>query len=110
MTSPLADHLSIDDAGKITAKTVEGQDFIDLFDLAAPGRDQLRADRLAVLRLKQELPDNPDVDMIYRRAFGYPSELPDLTTLKPPGGNANKGSEKQCCHARRERKELPDVY
>ncbi|MDY3561305.1 HNH endonuclease [Gemmata sp. JC673] len=110
LTTPLADHLVVDDRGKITGKTTAGQDFIDLFDLDAPGRDRLRADRLAVLRAKQSHPDDPDIDAIYRRAFGYPAVLPDLTALKPPAGNGKEGSETDSCHARRLRNEPPDVY
>jgi hypothetical protein len=109
LTTPLANHLVINNDGKISAKTTEGQDFIDLFDLAAPGRNRLRADRLAVIRLKKKHPDDPDVDAIFKRAFGYPTELPDLTATRP-SGNAKENSDKQSCHARRLRKELPDVY
>jgi len=110
LTTPLADHLIVDDQGRIVAKTTEGLDFIDLFDLSAPGRNRLREDRLALLRAKQNHPEDPDIDALYRRAFGYPDVLPDLSALDPPGGNANLGSEKQCCHALRLRNELPDVY
>lgn len=94
----LGDHLSVNDEGEIVAKTTDGQDFIDLFDLTAPGRDRLRKDKLRIIALKQRYPDDADADAHYRLAFGYPLDLPDLTTLEPEG-NTIPGSQDKSAHA-----------
>jgi hypothetical protein len=110
LETPLGNHLSINENGEISASTPQGQEFIDLLNLDVSGRNQLRKDRLRILRLKESLPDNPDVDAVFRRAFGYPADLPDLSGLIPPGGNANTGSENKSFNALRARGELPEVY
>lgn len=110
LVDPLANHLSVDESGTVTALTPEGAIFVDVLRLNTPGRIRLRQDRFTLLRLKQKYPQDEDADAIYRRAFGYPADLPDLSALNPPGGNANRGSETRSAFARRQRGELPDVY
>ena len=44
-----------------------------------------------LLDLKARYPDDPDIDALFRDAFGYPDDLPDLAALRPPGGNARPG-------------------
>ena len=39
-----------------------------------------------------------------------PHDMPDLRTLRPPGGNDNPGCEDACYFARAERGELPSTY
>ncbi len=112
--NPLAEglgaHLIVSEAGIVAALTDEGTEWINTFRLNRPGRVGLRLEKLAVLRAKQLHPDCPVVDKLHRRAFGYPVELPDLSVLRPPGGNALPGSESRSHFARRERGELADVY
>lgn len=110
LASALADHLTVDAAGTVNALTPEGQDMIDLFALNSPGRTAQRIEKLTLLHAKQAHSADPDIDHLYRRAFGYPDDLPDLALLRPPQGNANVGSEARSHHARRTRGELPDVY
>jgi hypothetical protein len=71
---------------------------------------EVRKECLLVLRAKREQPDNPTIHELFVRKFGYPADLPNLTTLRPPDGNAQQGSEKDCYHARRVRGELEEVY
>ncbi len=42
--------------------------------------------------------------------FGYPDDLPDLASLRPPGGNTLPAGIDTSHHARRSRGELPAVY
>jgi hypothetical protein len=44
------------------------------------------------------------------RLMGYPADLPDLSPLRPPGGNSRPDGVGQSHFARRERGELPAVY
>ena len=42
--------------------------------------------------------------------LGFPDDLPDLSKLRPPGGNAKPDGIEQSHFRRRERGELPDTY
>jgi hypothetical protein len=42
--------------------------------------------------------------------MGYPTSLPDLASLNPPGGNTKPEGVKTSAFARREREKLPEVY
>ena len=110
--NPLAEavgfHVAVREDGMAVALTAEGEDWVITFRLNSTGRVGLRLEKLVILRSKQTHPD--DIDHIFRRTFGYPDELPDLSLLRPPGGNALRGSESRSHFARRERGELADVY
>ena len=47
---------------------------------------------------------------LYRELMGYPVDLPDLSSLRPPAGNSRPEGIAQSHAARRERGELPDIY
>ena len=47
---------------------------------------------------------------LYRQLIGYPADLPDMTTLRPPQGNTRPDGIAQSHLARRQRGELPDTY
>ena len=83
---------------------------IDLFHLDKLPAREVREEYLLLLRAKQEQPDNPTIHALFLRKFGYPTDLPDLRKLRPPGSNMKTGSEGGCCLARRERGELPEYY
>ena len=106
----LGSHVRVHSDGTTEALTREGQAFIELFGLDSPGRNGLRLHKLVILRSKQTHSDDADIDHIFRRAFGYPDDLPDLSVLRPPGGNAVAGSESRSHFARRSRGELDAIY
>lgn len=108
--SCLADHLVIHEDGSAHALTLEGQDFIDFFDLAGPDQVGIRDEKLSCLRAKKNHPNDADIDKIYRKAFGYPDDLPDLRTKRPPQGNAKPDGLLRSYHTRRAQGTLPDVY
>jgi hypothetical protein len=103
-------HVQVAADGAIAALTPQGQQLIDLFHLDKPPAREVREEYLLLLRAKKEHPDNPTIHALFLRKFGYPTDLPDLRKLRPPGGNAKKSSEDTCCQARRERGELPEYY
>ncbi len=109
-TDTMAHLLNVDTDGIVHALTPRAEFVIEVFDLNEPGRISLRLEKLAILRSKQTHPDDADIDHLFRRAFGYPDDLPDLSALKPPGGNAAAGSESRSHFARRSRGELEAVY
>jgi hypothetical protein len=47
---------------------------------------------------------------LYLRLMGYPDDLPDLSRLRPPGGNEQPKGIQQSYFAKRERGELPVTY
>jgi hypothetical protein len=47
---------------------------------------------------------------LQRRYLGYPANLPDLSALKPPGGNSRPEGIERSAFARRQRRDLPEVY
>lgn len=103
-------HVGVGPDGVAVAFSPAGEDWITMFGLNSRGLVESRRDKLASLRAKYAHPADPDIDRLYRRAFGYPDDLPDLAALKPPGGNARAGSESLSHFARRRRGELADVY
>jgi hypothetical protein len=42
--------------------------------------------------------------------MGYPVDLPDLSSLRPPAGNSRPEGVVQSYATRRERGKLPDIY
>ncbi|MGH8646843.1 MAG: hypothetical protein ACREX4_21245 [Gammaproteobacteria bacterium] len=46
---------------------------------------------------------------LFRRLMKYPDELPDLSTLRPPGNSRPQGV-RQSCYARRACGNLPETY
>jgi hypothetical protein len=104
------EHLLVRDDGSIQALTDDGQQLIDLLHLDKKPAVEVREECLLLLRAKREQPDNPTIHELFVRKFGYPTELPDLTSFRPPGGKAKEGSEMHSYHARRSRGELAEVY
>ena len=103
-------HVAVRHDGFAVALSTDGEDWILAFRLNNAGRVGLRLEKLVILRSKQTHPDDADIDHLYCRAFGYPDDLPDLSVLRPPGGNAVAGSETRSHFTRPSRGELAEVY
>jgi hypothetical protein len=103
-------HLRVETDGIVTGLTDEGKFLIELLHLNAGSALGERRRILRVLRRREKYPGDQDVAADFREAFGYPEELPDLRTLRPPVGNPLEANEANCFYARREKGELPDVY
>jgi hypothetical protein len=106
----LADHLAVTNDGIVHALSVRGQDIIDQLHLNSESAIRTRNGVLRILRLKQRLPADHDVDDMFRELFGYPKDLPDLTKKKPPSGNSRGDATDSCFHACRLRGELSATY
>jgi hypothetical protein len=46
----------------------------------------------------------------YEQMMGFPEDLPDLSTLKPPRGNRRPEGISESCFVRKQRHELPSIY
>lgn len=99
--APIGQHLRVHGDGSIEALTADGQDLIDQLGLADDAFTEVRRHYLEIIALKREHPDDARVDRLFLQSFGYPDDLPDLTRLRPPGGNLRKGSEATSFHSRR---------
>jgi len=51
-----------------------------------------------------------DDESLLRDLLGFPDNLPDLASMRPPGGNTRPYGLTQSCFEQRKRGELPDVY
>ncbi len=106
---PLEDYVEFKTEGVARALTDGGQRLIDLCHLNRPA---LVAFRRNLLRLLTTLgrSDDPQAETAIQQLLGFPDDLPDLSRLRPPGGNDHPQGIAQSCHARRQRDELPHAY
>jgi len=103
-------HLTVNDQnGWIEGLTPLGKRTIRLLKLNHPLFIDRRRRSFSILSLKDEFPNHPKVRELFVQEFGFPEDLPDLRTLKPPKGNP-PNSEGSCYYVLRERRELPEVY
>jgi hypothetical protein len=110
--SPLGKHVRVHEDGSIEALTVEGQDLIDQLGLDRESVTRMRRYYLDVIALKREHVKDPRVHRHFIQGLGFPdrNNLPDLTALRPPGGNLRKGSETTCFHRRSAEGSLGPYY
>jgi hypothetical protein len=87
------------------AATPSAQKLIDLLGLNRPRLREFRELWIRIVRLAAR--HEPD---LFRRLLAYPPELPDLSNLRPPQGNARPEGIAQSHGERRRRGELPDTY
>ena len=102
-------HLEVLPDGSIHGLTPSGEDLIRICRLDRPNLTVFRRLMLDTLTFLQRKRD-PEASELYRRYFGYPTNLPDLAALKPPGGNSRPEGMEQSAFACRGRGELPDIY
>jgi hypothetical protein len=107
--SSLGTHLEVLSDGSIRGLTPAGEDLIHACRLDRPNLIAYRRlilDTLALLQRKRQ----QNATNLLKRYLGYPANLPDLTALRPPAGNARPAGVAECSFARKQRGELPDVY
>jgi len=109
-TVPLGGHVLLGADGMLTGLTDAGNAMIDLFHLNENPALSVRRLFQRLLQLSLDNLDGERAPNLLSILFGYPADMPDLRTLRPPGGNANPGSEDDCYFARAERGELSPVY
>jgi hypothetical protein len=102
-------HLTVQTDGTVRALTPAGDDFIAACRLnrsALVNFRRMMLDVLAFLRTRKE----KQAAALASRYLGYPEDLPDLTVLRPPGGNECPEGILQSALQRRRRGELPPTY
>ena len=108
-TAGMRQHLEVLADGTIHGLTAAGADLIRICRLDRPNLVAFRRLILDVLRFLGRKRDH-EAAALCRRYLGYPANLPDLSTLKPPGGNARPEGIERSAFACRARGELPEVY
>ena len=104
------EHLRLGEDAILVGLTTEGRDLIDILHLNHNPALAVRRTHLGLLVLKERYPVDAEVEAQFLGAFGFPDDMPDLRTLRPPGGNSQSHSEHVCYFARREGRGLPATY
>lgn len=105
----LAEHLGGQADGTIRALTPRGEALIDVCALNRPDLVAFRRDLRTLLDLLARR-RGEDATRLRQRYLGYPDDLPDLATFRPPGGNSRPEGIATCSLERRRRGELLDIY
>jgi hypothetical protein len=108
--TPLSRHLRVDEAGNVRATTPDGAKMIDLLQLNHPTYISRRVFYKELAILYRRSHDDKQIHNLYIHAFGYPDDLPDLNSLKPPLGNSLAFNVRESHHARKMRGELNNVH
>jgi len=101
----IASAVVIHDDGRLEALTLLAQEIVSSLGLNDPRYVQFRRRWIRIVRLAQS--HDP---ALLRDLLGYPSDLPDLARLRPPGGNSRPEGIARSHFARRERGELENAY
>jgi hypothetical protein len=91
--------------GTLHTETPAAARLVELLDLNHPRMVEWRSLWIQVVALSRR-----SDAALYRRIMAYPAELPDLSTLRPPGGNLRPEGIAESHYARRQRGELPETY
>jgi hypothetical protein len=105
LSSLLATTVKITKNGEILGTTPPARELIDLLGLNRPRWCEFRALWIGIVRLAEH-----HEPALSRQLLGYPTNLPDLSSLRPPEGNNRPDGIAQSHFARRERGELPETY
>jgi hypothetical protein len=108
-SQPLGDHLRIDREGEVEALTLEGQRLIELCRLDRATLTHFRQRLLSLVRFLSAA-EHPEAKEALVELLSLPADLPDLASLRPPGGNARPDGIAASYYERRRRGDIPDVY
>lgn len=105
LTSLVAATASVGEDGEITTSSPEAERIVELLDLNSDEKCEMRARLHDMIELLSAL--RPEQ---YRKWMGYTADLPDLSGLKPPGGNSRPEGVEHSHFTRKQRGELPETY
>lgn len=99
------DCLRVESNGTVTALNRHGRKLVSVIRLNHP---RFVAERLKTMKVLKVLAKH--APQLFQQMMGFPEELPDLSTLKPPQGNHRPAGVLESCLAQRPRGELPAFY
>ncbi len=91
--------------GSLTASGREARRIVERLGLNRPSYRRFRRLWIGVVAMARQA-DPQLLDQI----LGFPESLPDLSSLRPPGGNLTPEGIEQSHFRRRQRGELPEIY
>jgi hypothetical protein len=107
----LGKHIHFKPDGSVVGRTRKGKEFVLLFHLDVAPAIDVRNEKLMILRLKIDHPDNSEVARLFQVTFGYPEALPDLRRpAKQPKSNSRPKGVRNCHFVRKLKRQLPEVY
>lgn len=101
-------HCVIDDEGNISGLTEEGKLLIGVLELDSEQVTETRKRYLGIARLYAEFSNVEEVATLYHDVFGFPDDLPDLSTLRPDENSRPDGCQ-DCYYARHKEDRLDKV-
>jgi hypothetical protein len=104
-----ARHLEVPNDGTIHGLTPQGRELISLCRLDRPKLTAFRRGMLELLR-ELETRQGPEAAELRRRFWGFPMNLPRLSALRPPGGNARPQGIESSYVEQQRRSQLPEMY
>jgi hypothetical protein len=104
-TALTAEQIRVKVDGTIEGLSREARKIIRLLALDSESCNRWR--RLWLRNIELAAEHSPDQ---YVQLMGFPDDFPDLSRLRPPGGNSRLGGVEQSYFAQRQRGELPEIY
>lgn len=104
-----AEHLKVNEDGTIAVLTREGRELVQICALDRPKLITIRGKMIKLWRLLMAAEGN-NARALQSSFFGYPENLPCLSSLHPPAGNSKQDGVANCHFERRQRGELPELY
>ena len=105
LSNLLDSDIRVTEDGVIHASSPAASKLVEQLGLDRPRLREFRELWIRIVRLSVQ--HDPEM---FRRLMGYPVDLPDLSTLRPPEGNSRPEGIAQSHFARRQRSELSDTY
>lgn len=101
----LSTSLEVESDGHLSPHTDEARLLIRLLDLNDPMFVTWRMRMIRIVALA-----HTHDGTLFRELLAYPDDLPDLSSLRPPGGNLRTEGISESHFERRNRGELPETY
>jgi hypothetical protein len=101
----IAGNVRVSEDGQIHTGSPQAACLVELLALNSEDAMEFRMTWIGIIALAATVDT-----ALYRRPMGFPSDLPDLTRLRPPGGNRRPEGLIASYHARRQRGDLPETY
>jgi hypothetical protein len=99
------DELRVHADGRMEGLTPAAKKLVAKLDLDSPPARQWRLIWIRNVELSRDF-DRAQYD----RLLGFPDDLPDLSRLRPPGGNTRPAGIEESYFARRQHNQLPATY
>jgi hypothetical protein len=91
--------------GRIDARTNAAGEIIEAIGLDSEANTEFRRTWIDIISLARQ--HDPQ---LHQRLMGFPDDLPDLSRLRPPGGNSRPEGIEESYFAQRQRGESPAFY